>query len=1021
LNALLSNLADACRKYRFTPKFLVVDSYRSGHQLLEALAQNGEPWLNLTPVTPLDLAFKITKKNFTDQGFELVSDGQVLFLIDEILEEMDSCGELTYFSELEGTEGLAGVLKGPLMELRMTGVLSGDIDPGDFVDEQKGREIKALLEKYEKKPLEQKLADAAALYDEALKMLGQDKTHGKETLYLIPEHLELDYLSFAFLDRLTRGCRMILPAEDVRGLPEPGGFYFRAEDRPEKSSPFSWLFDVENAPSSPGETEIFQAYGPACEVKEVFRRLKKENIPADKAVLCYTSAETYLPLILTISSACGIPVTFAEGVPAGFSRPGRLLFGLLAWLEENYAVPVLYRLFTAGDFKVPSEITLARLLRRAGIGWGRERYLGCLEDLEKGLQMQAKEAEAEEQEGLCAYLLNLREQALKLKEIISFLLEKIPPEDTGGVVDFNHLCSGLIDIIKEYARDVSNRDRTAKETLLEVLQETSRSCRGELPLRPALKRLKTQLGAVNVEPSGYEPGRLLATSLRRGAWAFRPFTFVVGLDSGSFPGSSLQDPVLLDRERAKISPNLVPVSTSPERNIHRLNRFLASCRGKITLSFPSFDPVEGRVSFPASALLQAYRLKAGNPGADYSAFMNSLANPSAYFAEERLDSLSEEEWWASGVLHGNKSGELQSVRACYPGLHAGLLAEEARDGELFTQFDGMVPVDPAAVDPRRNPARTMSATGVERLATCPYAYFLRHILKVEPPEEQAFDPGKWLDPLSRGLLLHRIYTDYLRKTCSKASRPGVDRDLLLEVAEELMVDVETSIPPPSSVVYEYEKTDILRGLEVFLRAEEELQQDGSIPLYLEVPFGLGPEDLEKCGQGLEDPVQLALPDGSRIRLRGRIDRIDRTSRKGSYRVWDFKTGSTYGFDEGEYIKQGRQIQHVLYALAAEEILRREDPEARVEEAGYLFPTEKGEGQRFARQRDRRQEALEALQKMLDLLSAGTFCAAGDSDRCSYCDYQPVCRYPQSVERIRRKLSCQDNTELELWKELQEYD
>jgi hypothetical protein len=222
------------------------------------------------------------------------------------------------------------------------------------------------------------------------------------------------------------------------------------------------------------------------------------------------------------------------------------------------------------------------------------------------------------------------------------------------------------------------------------------------------------------------------------------------------------------------------------------------------------------------------------------------------------------------------------------------------------------------------------------------------------------------------------------------------------------------------MVQEHEKAEILRGLDVFLRAEEELRQEGSIPLYLEVPFGFGPEDTAG-GQGLADPVELTLPDGSSLRLRGRIDRIDSTARPGVYRVWDFKTGSTYNFSEGGYIRQGRQIQHALYALAAEEILRREDPGARVEEAGYLFPTEKGEGQRFVRQRARAGEALKALENLLNLLAAGLFCAVHDSGRCSYCDYRAVCRYPLSVERMGRKLDCAANTELEPWRELQRYD
>ena len=1047
MNALLSSLAKACRENKFNHKLLIVNSYRLGNQLMAALAREGFFWLNLAPVTPLDLAWGIREKDFTGQELEMISDGQALLLVSEILEEMNNSGRLKYFSKLEGADCLVNLLKGTVVELRMAGISSEDIDPGNFVDKEKGRELRTVLKGYEKRLQEEKLLDSAALYTQVLESLRQGgAVKRKEVLYLLPQEQELDFLSFNFLDVLTEGQRIILPTENVGSLSNPNGFYFQKAGKPEKESPFSWLFEVENAPPFAGEepeVEIFQAYGAACEIKEVFRRLKRESIPADKAVVCYTSAEAYLPLLLTLSSTYNIPLTFADGIPVVFTRPGKLLLGLLSWIEGNYAASTLYRLFTEGALKVSSGINLARLLRRAGIGWGRERYLPCLEALEQGLQADAQSVETEESEGLRAYLASQQEQVRELKKIISFILDSLPlperlenqdnprnPEnlespENRGEVNFQQFCTALAEILEAYAHERGSWDRDAGEALREELAETSRSIEGKTPMGRGVKKLKERLTNLRIGASGFEPGHLHVTSLGQGEWSYRSYTFLVGLDDGHFPGSGLQDPVLLERERAALSPNLMSRSAFPQENIYRLNRFLSSRRkGKITFSFSSFDPVEGRASFPAAVLLQVYRLKTGNPQADYSAFMNSLARPASYFPEEHIYSFSEDEWWGSLVLKGKKAGSLQEVRDCYRGLHKGLLAEEARSGERFTIFDGKVCANLDQVDPRQN-QRPLSATGIERLATCPFSYFLRYILKVESPEEQIFDPGAWLAPLFRGLLMHRIYAEYLRKICSQTpvstSESSADREFLTEIAEELIEETKEEIPPPSPVVYEQEKAELLQGLEVFLRAEEELWQEGSIPVYLEVPFGLGSQDIEEAGQGLETPLQVELPDGGIVGLRGRIDRIDCISSKGVYRVWDFKTGSTYGFDEGKHFQKGRQIQHALYGLAAEVILQQEDPKARVEEAGYIFPTEKGEGQRFLRSQGRRQEALEALQKMLDLLSAGGFCATDDKDRCKYCDYQPVCRFPHSVERMKEKLSCRDNAELEPWKELQEYE
>ena len=90
---------------------------------------------------------------------------------------------------------------------------------------------------------------------------------------------------------------------------------------------------------------------------------------------------------------------------------------------------------------------------------------------------------------------------------------------------------------------------------------------------------------------------------------------------------------------------------------------------------------------------------------------------------------------------------------------------------------------------------------------------------------------------------------------------------------------------------------------------------------------MGSEALAETGQGLVEPVKIYLGDGSWFFLRGKIDRIDRAG-EGVYHVWDYKTGRTYGFDEHRHFRGGRQIQHALYAIAAEQIIKGLLPEAK---------------------------------------------------------------------------------------------
>ncbi len=87
--------------------------------------------------------------------------------------------------------------------------------------------------------------------------------------------------------------------------------------------------------------------------------------------------------------------------------------------------------------------------------------------------------------------------------------------------------------------------------------------------------------------------------------------------------------------------------------------------------------------------------------------------------------------------------------------------------------------------------------------------------------------------------------------------------------------------------------------------------------------------------------------GKRVRLRGRIDRIDRLA-DGGYEVTDYKTGGFWRPSWTGWFGGGRQLQHALYALAAVELLRATDPGARVAASGYYFPTVKGGGERVSR-------------------------------------------------------------------------
>jgi ATP-dependent helicase/nuclease subunit B len=135
-------------------------------------------------------------------------------------------------------------------------------------------------------------------------------------------------------------------------------------------------------------------------------------------------------------------------------------------------------------------------------------------------------------------------------------------------------------------------------------------------------------------------------------------------------------------------------------------------------------------------------------------------------------------------------------------------------------------------------------------------------------------------------------------------------------------------------------------------------------------------------------VPIDLGGGESFLLRGSIDRVDEAA-DGSFHVWDYKSGGTWGHGEERGLDGGRQIQHALYAMALETLLVRAGRPARVSQSGYFFPGRRGEGQRMRPSHDAT-EARAVLRRLFGLLRAGAFVHATDEEDCRFCDFQEVC-------------------------------
>jgi RecB family exonuclease len=996
VNAAIRFLAGFCRDHPLDEKVLVVPSFVVGREIGGALARETGSWINLRFVTPWSLAGEVLERSGRAGAGKPMTSSAELALTDRLARELRAEGRLEYFGRAGISAGLTGALRRSIREFRLSGLTGADVRPERFQVERKGREFGLLVGRYERALEAGGLLDPAAFLAAAIRAVKLGTFGPAWTL--CPRDVRLSRLERDFLLAAAKDRLVLVPGDPVFGLERPRHIWPAPEaaDVP-KAEGLSWLFapGEGSGPCGNDRISIFRALGPANECREVLRRLYAENIPFDRAEVLAPPGSAHATIFYLLAARTGLPVTFGEGVPVSFTSPGRLFFGLLDWLANDLSSAQLCRLLENGDLvlpMVPAGTTLAprtacRHLRSAMIGWGRERYLPRLQALREAKEADlsltesgAGDESGEAGEARRAALAAAVAEITALSAGIDRLLSSIPEPDGEGKSDIRTVCEALAGLVRDHGRSGSDFDRKAREALLDRLSEIRQEGRlPALPLPEALELVRTAGSSLRVGASPSLPGHLHVSGFPTGGRSGREVTFVVGLDEANFPGRGLQDPVLLDEERAALADSLPTSADVLRAKLFGLAATLASLRGRIIFSYPSFDIVDGRESFPSSVVLQAFRLMRGDPGLDYAALEREIADASGFLPGGPDRSFDEIDWWLERLAGRDPVPDGPgSIAANFPDLAAGLAASAARAGERLTDFDGLVDIGPLReeIDPVAGGRAVMSASRLELLAKCPFAYFLRHVLRVVAPEEVAFDRSRWLDPLQRGSLIHEILCEFmtrLRPTGEEVSALR-HKGLMEEAAGEALTRWKQEIPPPSEAIYDSERKDILDALSIFLSAEENLAEKGR-PIEFELEIARR---------------RIDLGGGRSFFLRGFIDRVDRLG-DDAYRILDYKTGNPADYEELVEFGRGRMIQHALYAVALEKMLSEKPGggRPRVTRSGYLFPSRRGEGlDRIIKDFDRgRLRAL--LNDLLALLQKGYF-IAGPEAKCRFCDYAQVC-------------------------------
>ena len=957
-------------KHPLAEKIVIVPGYSTGRQLLQSYTKLGFSTLNLKMETITDAAEKLTKAYMQRHELELIPSVLAKHFILSSFEKAKQNGQLVYFNELEVTPGVIRSIYNAIRELKNTGLTSKDLKEEAFINHGKAKDMQLLFSAYETALIENHYLDEADILRLAIEQ--QRAATNNNTIYFAIQQVKSRPLELELLEALVKKEDYMLSL-----VPEA---------------------DQELRINPKLNTTMFHANGEHNEVKEVIRHIKQHQLPLDQVTILYTTPDPYTQLFHELSHYHELSFTFETGTSILNTVPAKLFHGLLLWIKNQYRVIDLIRLLQQGhlrqfDETSPSTAKTIRLLRDAEISWGIENYQPLLEQQISKLTERIESIENKED----SYQYKKLQEYIWLNNWIIELTSELPNTELNEKVNYAQLANKLSSILTAHCPDKDPLDKAAKAKIQEELRIINKVDE-EKTLDECLLLFSSVTESMKVSASAPNPGAIHVTSYKQGIWAERPYTFLVGLDFQRFPGQLREDPILLDMERKKLDARLPLKNEVPKDTKALMNQLISSMEGNLFLSYSAYNPMENREVHPSSFLLELYRKQTNEPFAHYQDLLKQLGEMKGYIPEDTM--LDEPEWWLDQLLVKQHGHITKPLFEAYQHLAKGTTAREQKESDRFTSYDGKISGELTQLDPRKNSELILSSSSLELLGKCPYAYFLKYVLKIEEPAEQELNPGQWLTPAQRGSLLHRVFELFYRQLTELREKPSMKKheQLLMQIVEDCLLDQKRALPPANELVYSYERAELHQSSKVFLAAEEEHGEEGE-PIYFEFAFGTRGKPGDKKEPTKAIPI--SLPSGGEFFIRGFIDRIDRML-NGNYLILDYKTGSTYSYDENGYIKGGRQLQHTLYALALEYIFKNEgiDERAKVEKSGYYFPTVKGEGQRVMRRQDQRESFLQAIENLLDIIAHGHFTVTDDTDDCKFCEYKTICDrhiYPDSFQ------------------------
>lgn len=840
----------------------------------------------------------------------LVPDPVQFRLLRDIVDDLCQRGLIQYYAALRGKPGFISALRNTIEELKRARIFPDTFALATHESDARLQEIALVYSAYQLWLQTQDWADNEGRGWLAEIALESDPALGANIRFLVVTGFdEFNPTQLGVLSLLAHRTKetLITLTGDVQRPQRPAHHRFhRAQAAltsslgilpetvdsvallmPEIAQVERRLFEPKHEGLTPteGAIEFIEAQTRASEARAALRWIKARIVRDGLAItdigILARNLEPYLPYLEDVAAEFGVPLRVVGGTPLIENPAIAALLSLLALPLEDWPRQALLEAWRCPYFDLqaftigPAQVALLDEISRQG------RVTRGLDQWREAFDVWRKRQAPTNEDGDS---LEPRRDGLNegVKEAFESFVDRMTPPSRAPVWQYVAFIeqilgddpafsveeAGGLKVVECARASASNaeRDVAALQALKDVLRglvlsESALDAQDvDTDYTVFLSDLHGALEAATYSPAS-QPGVMAASVLDARGLSFQAVA-LLGLSEGEFPKLEREDILLRERDRAELRQRDLPL----ESRLHG---------DEGSLFYQAITRARQRL-----LLTRTYLADDGQPweASPFWVEVHALAGRPAIRRvrlEDRLDpveaaSLVE---WRQAALDLDipmKNGVETLLARLAP------KADGIYEGELFK----LVEVFDAQ--------HAWSASRLESYGTCPFEFFIAHVLELEPREE----PEEGYDVRVLGSMLHKILEDYYS---GKA---------LAQAAQAVFATAPEVYGFRPTPLWQVQQTELLQRLTETITALDQVSQ-GYTPRALEAKFGMGA------------PSLVLETEAGEVRLHGYIDRID-TAPDGSLRVIDYKSGGTA--ISAKHLQEGRRLQLPIYALAARDAL-----------------------------------------------------------------------------------------------------